>query len=249
MADNILLPILIVDDDQPTQRLLQALLRRYGHATEVAANGAEAIELLRARDYALVVLDLMMPSVSGQDVIAFLMETNRDIPVVVCTAAPPRLTEPLQYGVVKAVVRKPFDIEHFFATVGGLLGSDTNAIARVVIVDDDMSARYVMRAFLDPAEVSEAETGEAAFELVRQSRPDIVLLDLILPDTPGEEVLRKLREAVETSEIPVVVVTSRKLDEREREIILAHAAAVIYKGDLSRETLKQALAHAKRRRT
>jgi CheY-like chemotaxis protein len=240
VRENLPPPILVVDDDAPTQRLLQALLRRYGRATDVAANGAEAIALLRERDYALIVLDLMMPTVGGEGVVEFLLQNGREIPVVVCTAAGPTKTEPLDESVVKAVVRKPFDIDHFYATIGGLIGTEP-AMARVLIVDDDLRARYVMRAFLDSAEVTEAETGREALELLRESRPDVVLLDLMLPDEPGEELLRKLRETVETSDIPVVVVTSRKLEPKDRESLLAHAAAVIYKGDLSRETLRQAL--------
>lgn len=246
MSEKAPLPILIVEDDQPTQRLLQALLRRYGHATELAAHGGEAIALLREREYALVILDLMMPSVSGHGVIEFLGTVERKPPVVVCTAAGPRVTEPLDSHVVNAIVRKPFDIDHFYATVGGLIGAQT-AVARVLVVDDDLRARYVMRAFLDPAEVTEAETGQEAFEVLRTTRPDVVLLDLMLPDAPGEDVLRKLRETVETSDIPVVVVTSRKLDPADREKLLAHAAAVIYKGELSRETLRHVLQRLPRR--
>lgn len=234
------LPILIVDDDIPTQNLLQALLRRFGHVTEVVSNGAEAIERLRERNYSVIILDLMMPGVAGHGVIAFLQETSRRIPVVVCTAARGAATQNLDPAIVKAMIHKPFDIEQLVGTVNGLVGADA-PLARVLVVDDDLRARYIMRAFLEPAEVTEAETGDAALELVQRTRPDVILLDLSLPGTPGEEVLRKIRETIETSDIPVVIVTSRKVDTADRAKLMEHAAAVIYKGDLSRETLRQAL--------
>jgi CheY-like chemotaxis protein len=234
------LPILIVDDDVPTQNLLQALLRRFGHLSEVAGNGSEAIELLRQRDYSLIILDLMMPVVAGHGVLAFLDETSRRIPVVVCTAARGAATEHPNPKIVMALIHKPFDIDHLVGTVNGLVGSGA-PLTRVLVVDDDLKARYILRAFLEPADVTEAETGDAALELIRGSRPDLILLDLILPGTPGEEVLRKIRETVETSDIPVVVVTSRNLNEADRAKLMEHASAVIYKGDLSRETLHQAL--------
>jgi CheY-like chemotaxis protein len=222
-------------------------LRRFGHPTETAPDGGVAIALLRERDYSLIVLDLMMPEVAGDAVIAFLKEAGRTIPVIVCTAAGPAATVHLDTDIVKAVVRKPFDIEQFLATINSLAGAEAPPLAKVMVIDDDLRARYVLRAFLEPADVTEAENGEEGLELIRRSRPDIVLLDLTLPGTPGEEVLRKLRETVETSEIPVVVVTSRKLDEPDRAKLMNHAAAVIYKGDLSRETLKQALRAVKSR--
>jgi CheY-like chemotaxis protein len=71
-----------------------------------------------------------------------------------------------------------------------------------------------------------------------------VLLDLILPGVQGEDVLRLLRERAETTTVPVVVVTSKALSEEERQELLVYAAAVIYKGDLSRQALRDAMASA-----
>jgi CheY-like chemotaxis protein len=237
------LPILVVEDDVPTQLLFKALLTRYGHTIEIAPSGAEAIERLRAGDYALVILDLMMPGVSGEDVIGAMRVTGRSIPVIVCTAAGPIVTARLDGQVVKSIIRKPFEIDELTATVAALLPAPPPEIAptRILVIDDDSNARYVIRAFLSDSEVSEAETGEGAVDLIRQNRPDIVFLDLTLPGTPGEEVLRRLHETLETRDLPVVIVTSRKLDEKERASLLRHATAVIYKGDLSRETLREVM--------
>ena len=236
-------PILVVEDDQPTQLLFKALLSRYGHAIELAPSGAEAISRLREGEFSLVILDLMMPGVSGMDVIAALRETGRDIPVIVCTAAGPLVTARLDGQVVKSIIRKPFEIDELTATVAALLPVTPPAAApsRILVVDDDSNARYVIRAFLGDSDVSEAESGEGALDLIRQQRPDIVFLDLMLPGASGEEVLQRLHETLETRDLPVVIVTSRKLDESERAALLRHATAVIYKGDLSRETLREVM--------
>ena len=235
-------PILIVEDDVPTQFLFKALLTRYGHTVEIAQSGAEGIARLRDGDYALVILDLMMPGVSGLEVIDALRASGRSIPVIVCTAAGPIVTKGLDESVVRSIIRKPFEIDELTATVAALLPVAAPATAppsRILLIDDDSNARYVMRAFLgDELDVSEAETGDGAVDLIRKSRPDIVFLDLMLPGVSGEEVLRRLHETVETHDLPVVIVTSRKLGEEERASLLRHATAVIYKGDLSRETLR-----------
>lgn len=104
-------PILIVDDDEPTRQLLTALMRRGGFDSRVASNGEEAIAALGAGPYSLVILDLMMPAVDGQAVIDFLEQQKKEIPVIVCTAAGPRRTDEIRGHLVKAVLRKPFDID------------------------------------------------------------------------------------------------------------------------------------------
>jgi len=116
--------VLIVEDDEPTKLLLQAILRRQNLSTAVASNGAEAIVLLRQRRFAAVILDLMMPMVAGQSVIAFVAAELPTLPVIVCTAAGPRQTDGLDPHVVKAVIRKPFDIEEVLSAVAAVTAGE-----------------------------------------------------------------------------------------------------------------------------
>lgn len=117
------LPILIVEDDAPTQLLLRTVLRRCGYESEVAVNGREAITLLQNRTYAAVVLDMMMPDVGGDDVIAYIGATQNPAGVIVCSAAGPSVLSGFDPRVVKAVIRKPFDIEQLIAAVTSTAGS------------------------------------------------------------------------------------------------------------------------------
>lgn len=118
------LPILIVDDDEPTQQLLRAVLRRCGCTSELASNGREAIALLQEKRYAAVVLDVMMPDIGGREVVAFLAASPTPVPVIICSAAGPAALAGFDAAVVKAIVRKPFEIDHLVATVTALVGSD-----------------------------------------------------------------------------------------------------------------------------
>ena len=113
-------PILIVEDDEPTQTLLRAILQRFGHASDIAGNGKEAIDLLRERQYAAVILDLMMPDVSGKEVLDFLKAESIRVPVVICTAAGVSSTTAFDPDLVKAVVRKPFDVDELGIVIEGL---------------------------------------------------------------------------------------------------------------------------------
>lgn len=110
-------PILIVDDDEPTRKLLRAVLQRCGYPSVIASNGREAIGLLREQRFAAVVLDMMMPEVGGHEVIAFLGTTADSIPVIVCSAAGPRALAGFDPNMVKAIIRKPFDIDQLVAAV------------------------------------------------------------------------------------------------------------------------------------
>jgi CheY-like chemotaxis protein len=114
------LTVLVVDDDEPTQNLLRTVLRRCGYASDIAANGAQAIVRLRAASYAAVILDMMMPEVGGRAVIEFLSATPNPVPVVICSAAGPSALTGFDPAVVKAIVRKPFDIDELVAAVTGV---------------------------------------------------------------------------------------------------------------------------------
>ena len=103
--------VLIVEDDPATQQLLVALMRRDGLRTVIASNGQQAIDELRKTSFDVVILDLMMPAVGGREVVDFLTRENRSENVIVCTAAGPRMTEEIRSPLVRAVVRKPFDID------------------------------------------------------------------------------------------------------------------------------------------
>ena len=104
--------VLIVDDDPSIRRLLTTLAKREGIQADSAADGGEAIALLRTHSYAIVLLDLMMPRVDGHGVLQFL-ERERQAPspwVIVMTAAVQTAVETIQSRPVYRVLPKPFDI-------------------------------------------------------------------------------------------------------------------------------------------
>ena len=117
---------------------------------------------------------------------------------------------------------------------------------RILIVDDDETARYTLASFATRpgTEIMEAENGLLGIARASSEHPSIIMLDLMMPGVGGHEVLARLKSDPATSDIPVVIVTSRFVNEDERRQILTRAANVIYKGDLSRETVSRAIADA-----
>ena len=114
--------VLIVDDDAPTRQLLDTLMRRSSLTSVVAENGRAAIDLLESRnDVACIILDLMMPKSDGTSVIRHVAQSEKRIPVIVCTAMPPSTIPEFDPTIVRAIVRKPFDVEQMAATVTALI--------------------------------------------------------------------------------------------------------------------------------
>lgn len=116
--------VLIVDDDEPTQTLLQALMRRSGVESVIAENGIAAIEILDARDdIGCMILDLMMPAVDGEAVIDHMTKRGGSVPVIICTAAGSSGIPQFDPDIVRAIVRKPFDIDQLMRTVSDVMRS------------------------------------------------------------------------------------------------------------------------------
>jgi signal transduction histidine kinase len=124
--------------------------------------------------------------------------------------------------------------------------NEGQASLRVLVIDDDETARYTVVSFAQRpgTEVIQAENGLAGIARAQTDRPDIILLDLMMPAIGGHEVLQRLKNDPATAAIPVIIVTSRFVNDDERTQILARAANVIYKGDLRRETVTNAIDEA-----
>ena len=108
---------LIVEDDPAISLLMETLLVRHGIEIETVVDGGAAIERLKKKRYSVVVLDLMIPRVSGFDVIAFVKENDLRIPIVVVSAASQRALAQVDQDVVTVVLAKPFDVDEFVTAV------------------------------------------------------------------------------------------------------------------------------------
>ncbi len=111
------------------------------------------------------------------------------------------------------------------------------ALDRVLIIDDNEIERYALRQFLSTSryEVIEAVGGYDGLRLARQARPDVIFLDLTMPDVHGFEVLKMLKAIEDTRRIPVVLFTSQHLENESDRERAAAADALLMKNELSRD--------------
>lgn len=120
----------------------------------------------------------------------------------------------------------------------GATPTEAHAAQRVLIIDDNEVERYALRQFLPSStfDVVEAHGGYDGLRLARQSQPDLIFLDLAMPDVHGLEVLKMLKAIEETRGIPVVLFTSQRPDDIGEDQA-APASALLLKSELSRESV------------
>ncbi|MBN1679131.1 MAG: pyridoxal-phosphate dependent enzyme [Anaerolineae bacterium] len=117
---------------------------------------------------------------------------------------------------------------------------DPEAKRHVVVIDDERRDARLIRRLLEATEryqVHEAFTGESGWNMILNQKPDLIVLDLMLPDIPGEDLLERLKNNEQTRQIPVVVLTAKDIQAAEREKLLGKIISLFEKANLDRRAL------------
>jgi signal transduction histidine kinase/DNA-binding response OmpR family regulator/putative methionine-R-sulfoxide reductase with GAF domain len=221
--------VLVVDDDQTVREVIERHLTREGFAVVTASGGQEGLRLARALRPAAITLDVMMADLDGWTVLAAIKGDPElaDIPVILLSIVDEK-KRGYALGATDYMV-KPVDR----ARLSGVLRNICGAAGRqVLLVDDDDLVRRAMRQALekDGWQVGEAENGRVALARLIEARPDIIMLDLMMPEMDGFEFLVEMRSRAEWRDIPVLVVTAKDLTADERERLNGDVARVLQKG-------------------
>ncbi|HEY7497480.1 MAG TPA: ATP-binding protein [Vicinamibacterales bacterium] len=234
-------PVLVIEDSFEDQLFYSKILKQTTFQPLAVRTLPAARQALSRIAPAAIVLDILLKSEDTWTFLCHLKETpeTRDIPVVVVTTLDDR-PKALSLG-ADAFATKPVERAWLIETLTKLIGG--RHTSRVLIVDDQEPMRVVLKKFIDPSRHAtiEAATGEEGLILAQTERPSLILLDLGLPDISGREVLRRLRSDDATRSIPVVLVTSARLDADDRARLLTSASAIVSKDVLTREVVDAAI--------
>jgi len=227
---------LVIDDDRAVRDLMSQFLKSEGLRVVTAADGEAGLRQAGQFHPHLIFLDVLMPRMDGWTVLAALKADPKlaDIPVVMLTI---ENETDLSYMLgISEYLTKPIDRKRLAAALQKYRVAGKPA--QVLIVDDDGSTRQVMRRGLVKQgwTVAEAPNGRAALELVAQHPPELILLDLIMPEMDGFEFIGQLRSNTAWASIPVVVLTSMDLAHEERLQLTGKVEKILQKG-ASRDTL------------
>jgi CheY-like chemotaxis protein len=242
-ADHSALTVLVVDDDPAVHDVVTPTLVRTGYRVMHARDGAEALDILRKTPPDIVTLDVMMPNVDGWSVLGAMKSDPAlaHIPVIMLTIVDDRN---LGYSLGAAeYMTKPVDRDRLLTLVRRFTSKNENAI--VLIVDDDPEVRNVIRTTLHKVglKTAEAVNGKAALDwLFANPVPDLVLLDLMMPELDGFHFLERLRERPDWLNLPIVVLTAKELTAEERAFLAERTVLVLGKSAQPISKLGAALA-------
>ncbi len=229
--------VLVIDDDQNACDLMARGLAREGFLVHTATNGEAGLRLARELRPDVITLDVLMPGMDGWAVLKKLKSDPEvsGIPVVMIT-----MVDDKEMGHALGAadfLPKPIDRERLVATLRRY--RCRHPPCSLLVIEDDAVTRELMRRTLegDGWTVAEAENGRIGLEAVARALPELILLDLMMPEMDGFEFIAELRKNEAWRRIPVIVVTAKDITPEEVLRLNGHVKKIVQKGGLSREEL------------
>jgi DNA-binding response OmpR family regulator len=210
--------VLVCDEDPESRATLAESLRQHGYSVLEAATGDEAVVVARQTPIQAILLDMSLPSLHGWETLHLLRDDLRtaSIPVVVLSAFG-ALNDPEVERSADAWLEQPLETESMLAALSRVLRVERQP-SRVLLVEDDADLAKVILATFERAgvQVHHASTQRKAMELCVSSRPDLLILDIGLPDGDGFGLVDWLRQQHDMKKLPLVVYSAQDLSEAER---------------------------------
>jgi adenylate cyclase len=222
--------VLVIDDDLTARELIANHLRGAGFSVVTAAGGREGLKRAEELHPIAITLDVLMPDIDGWTVLAALRGNPElaDIPVVMATITDDQQHKGMTLGAA-GYLTKPIDRDRLIA----LLQPYQARIRRtcVLLVEDDQTQRERIRSWLEPQQwhVSEAENGRVALDRLAVEVPDIILLDLMMPEMDGFQLITALQAQPAWRRIPVIVITSLDLTAADRARLNSGVEGILLK--------------------
>jgi signal transduction histidine kinase/CheY-like chemotaxis protein len=225
--------VLVVEDDRRSGNLLRVQLERAGYAVTLAADGLEGVRLARELEPRAVILDIVLPGIDGWDVLSQLKgdPATAAIPVVVVSILDERDTG-YALGATEYLI-KPVGREPLLRALGRCAASPHRRT--VIVIDDDPRQLELVSVALAPEgwNVLRAAGGSEGVALARAERPAVVLVDLLMPETDGFQVVEQLRADPALADVPIVVLTAKEMTPADHARLNGRISHLARKGTFS----------------
>jgi DNA-binding response OmpR family regulator len=243
--------ILIIEDNSETAFVYSRYLSGAGFQAHAVSSIDEAQKVIERVKPAAAILDLLLRAETSWNFLRELKSRKEPIPVLVMSVTQ---EEHKVYGLgADAYLTKPFVPEEMISAIVRL--TSTISRPRILLIDDNEVARYLLREHISDSqyEIFEARDGRDGLRMAKEIQPSIIILDFYMPDLNGLEVLKDLRGSTDLSQIPVVLHSTKLLDESELEFFKQNTIAIFPKQALTlpdssvrlRELINTLTAHAR----
>lgn len=234
--------ILVADNDPAVKERIEPFLSHAGYEVVIAASAQEALRKAVQLQPLAVLIDTQLPPNGGSGLVYDLRRESKtkEIPIVLTSKVN---KESLPFDIGQAdFLTKPIDRQQllqmmvkFDLLADGKRGKKTPS--SILIVDDDPQNIRLVKAMLKPfnMEVMVADGGKAGLELALKKKPDMIILDLMMPDVDGFEVVSKLRQDPAGSQIPILIYTAKNITSEDRERLQGNIQSIIQKGDFGKD--------------
>ncbi len=232
--------ILVIDDESDARVLMLNLIEGYGCRVIAASSGEQGLRMAREFRPDLITVDLIMPKMDGWQLVKELKTDPqlKQIPIVVVSMIANEHAGKI-FGAID-VVEKPLIREDLMAAVSrNLSGSRAN----VLVVDDDPDARRIVTSCLaeEGMHIETAINGRDALEILERFTPDIIFLDLVMPEMDGMSFLDHIRADPRYCHLPIIIITGKDLSPYEIQHLASETRGIIGKALNLKENLKETL--------
>ena len=225
--------VLVVEDDPRSFELISMYLEEAGYRVVHAVTGGEALPMAQAVQPAIIALDIILPDKDGWTVLQELKASpeTMHIPVVITSVLQDEETG-FSMGAADYIV-KPFSRRELLERMERLrLAAAGERISDILVVDSDKEFAEFLSTMLrgESFSVVTAYTGIQGIEHASKQRPDLIFLDLLLPDISGFEVVEFLKMEENTKNIPIIVLTAKDITDEEKHLLNGKIEAAAQKG-------------------
>ena len=231
--------ILIIEDDPKFAEILRDLSREKDFKTLIAGDGETGLHFADYYKPSAIILDIGLPGIDGWTVMSRLKDNpaTRHIPVHFISASDNHLDAMKMGGI--GYLTKPVSMENLQAVFEKLENMITTSMKNLLLVEDNENQRKAIVELIGNGDVrvTGVSTGQEAYDLLISGNFDCMILDLGLPDMPGVELLKKIRNNESLIHLPIVIYTGKDLTKEEEITIDKYAEKIIIKGVKSPERL------------
>jgi PAS domain S-box-containing protein len=226
---------LVVEDDLKSAELIRVQLEAEGFKVLHAATAEAALALAVQEPLSLITLDIMLPTMDGWEFLSRIKQVSAlsCIPVVIISIVADR-NKGFALGAA-AVMQKPISRKELYDSLVelGLLPVSLGETLKVLVVDDDFRAVELIAARIQDlaSTVLRAYGGKEAIETAKRELPDLIVLDLMMPEVNGFDVVEALRGHSQTAHIPIMVVTSKRITAEDRAKLNGYVATIMEKAE------------------